>query len=177
MGIKRIVRAGDPILKNKANEVSVKDIPSEKIQSIIHDLIDTMKQHNGAGLAAPQVGIGLQILVYGFDSNPRYPGEGPIPLTTLINPKIIKYSDEQLIGFEGCLSLDTLRGEVKRAETIELSAYNEKGGHITRIISGFEARVIQHEVDHLMGTLIIERMPNFDKFGFTEELKAQNQIP
>ena len=177
MSILPVTQAGNPILVQTAQAVPTDAIQSNEIKAIISNMIDTMKKYNGVGIAAPQIDINLRIIVYGFAQNPRYPGEGPVPLTVLINPEIVYQSQEQMLGFEGCLSLGTLRGEVPRATSLQINALDREAKTISKTAHGFEARILQHEIDHLNGILIVERMQNFKQFGFTEELKKHNVIP
>lgn len=170
-----IKRAGEPILRTPVQPVAIDTIPSDAFQQLIKDMFKIMKEYNGVGLAAPQIGLNQSVLVYGFESNLRYPNEKPVPQTVLINPTVLNMSDEKQVGFEGCLSLDSLRGEVPRATSIEISAYDAKGQSYIKKATGFEARIIQHELDHLNGHLIIDRMPDFKHFGFTEVL-LENKI-
>lgn len=171
-----ILQAGNPILRQKSQPVASYDITSTAVKDLISTLIEVMHQNQGVGIAAPQIGINQRIFIYGFTNNPRYPDQAPIPLTVMINPAVIKCSSEQELAFEGCLSLGTLRGEVQRASNLTVAYYNEDGQHCEKTVSGFEARIIQHEMDHLNGILIIERMPNFNNFGFAEELIKNTSV-
>jgi peptide deformylase len=145
-------------------------ITTPKIQDIIQDLLDTMHAANGAGLAAPQIGIPLQIVVFGFEKNQRYPNEAPVPQTILINPIITPIGLSQENGWEGCLSVPGLRGLVPRFQEIRYQGLNESGQAIDRVVSGFHARVVQHECDHLIGKLYPMRIEDMSQFGFTEVL-------
>ncbi len=171
MTVLTIRRAGDPVLKARASEVKLNDIKSQFIQSLISDMFETMKQAQGVGLAAPQVGHSLRIMVYGFEKNLRYPNEGPVPLSAVINPVVKSIGDLKPSGMEGCLSLPTLRGPIKRYDRLHLEGLGVNGESIQKEVSGFEARIIQHELDHLDGTLIVERVHDFTRFGFTDELE------
>lgn len=170
MAVRKILKMGESSLLQIAQPVDVHGIQSIEIKAIIQDLVDTMKSANGAGLAAPQIGVDLQIVVFGFDHNPRYPKAQPIPLTVLINPKITPLTDELEEGWEGCLSVPGLRGLVPRWQSIRYQAYNEKSEMVDERVSGFHARVVQHECDHLEGHLYPMRMKDLTKFGFTEVL-------
>lgn len=172
-----IVNVGNPNLKMRSEEVAWDQIKTHEIQSIIDNLLLTMQYHHGAGLAAPQIGTNLRIVTYGFDVNPRYPEAEPVALTMMINPIILTHSHEMQPGFEGCLSLGTLRGEVPRYTELQVKFYDRKGNEIVKAVKGFEARIIQHEIDHLDGKFFIERMSSFEHFGFTEELKIHGIIP
>ncbi len=177
MNLKSIIQAGNPILKQRSIDVPLDKINTAEIQSIIDDLIFTMQQVHGAGLAAPQIGVPLRILCYGFDYNPRYPKASAIPLTVLINPVILSFSEEVTDEFEGCLSISTLRAEVPRYKKIEVKAYDRIGNEIIKKVQDFEAKVVQHEIDHLDGILFVERIKDFTHFGFTAELQKQGVIP
>lgn len=177
MNKRDIIQAGNPLLKQRSSEVTHKDILNPKVQSIIDDMLVTMKAYQGVGLAAPQIGINLRIMCYGFDHNPRYPKALPVPLTIFINPVIVTHSEDIQIGFEGCLSVLPLRGEVPRYQWLEVKGYDREGNEILKRAEGFEARIIQHELDHLDGMLFVERIQDFKHFGFTEVLKAHKIIP
>jgi peptide deformylase len=170
MAIKPILKMGEPLLLQQAISVPLEAIASAEIQGFIEDLLDTMKHANGAGLAAPQIGISLQIVVFGFEKNVRYPNEDPIPQTILINPVITPLSPDIESGWEGCLSVPGLRGLVPRYEHIRYQGLDAHGQMIDRTVSGFHARVVQHECDHLIGTLYPMRIEDMTKFGFTEIL-------
>jgi peptide deformylase len=170
MPIKPILKMGDPLLLQVADLVSPEMITTPKIQDIVQDLLDTMHAANGAGLAAPQIGIPLQIVVFGFEKNQRYPNEAPVPQTILINPIITPIGLSQENGWEGCLSVPGLRGLVPRFQEIRYQGLNESGQVIDRVVSGFHARVVQHECDHLIGKLYPMRIEDMSQFGFTEVL-------
>jgi len=170
MPVKPILKMGDPLLLEVADLVSPQMITTPKIQDIIQDLLDTMHAANGAGLAAPQIGIPLQIVVFGFEKNQRYPNEAPVPQTILINPIITPIGLSIENGWEGCLSVPGLRGLVPRFQEIRYQGLNESGQAIDRVVSGFHARVVQHECDHLIGKLYPMRIEDMSQFGFTEVL-------
>jgi len=170
MAIRPILKMGEPLLLQTAIQVSPEAISSREIQEIIQDLLDTMKDANGAGLAAPQIGISLQIVVFGFEKNVRYPNEAPIPQTILINPIITPLSTELESGWEGCLSVPGLRGLVPRFQNIRYQGLDNHGHIVDRTVSGFHARVVQHECDHLFGKLYPMRIEDMTQFGFTEIL-------
>lgn len=170
MAIRNILKMGEPLLFQESSLVSPSLIASHEIQSIIQDLLDTMTAANGAGLAAPQIGVPLQIVVFGFEKNNRYPNEAPVPQTILINPIITPLSDEKVSGWEGCLSVPGLRGVVPRFLHIRYQGFDQHGNSIDRQVSGFHARVVQHECDHLIGKLYPMRVEDFTQFGFTEVL-------
>lgn len=170
MAIRNILKMGEPLLLQEASLVSPSLIATDEIQLIIQDLLDTMTAANGAGLAAPQIGVPLQIVVFGFEKNNRYPNEAPVPQTILINPIITPLSDEKVSGWEGCLSVPGLRGVVPRFLHIRYQGFDQHGNSIDRQVSGFHARVVQHECDHLIGKLYPMRVEDFTQFGFTEVL-------
>jgi peptide deformylase len=170
MAIRPILKMGEPLLLQTAIQVSPEAISSSEIQEMIQDLLDTMKDANGAGLAAPQIGISLQIVVFGFEKNVRYPNEAPIPQTILINPIITPLSKELESGWEGCLSVPGLRGLVPRFQNIRYQGLDNHGHIVDRTVSGFHARVVQHECDHLFGKLYPMRIEDMTQFGFTEIL-------
>ena len=170
MTVRSILKMGEPLLLQETALVPVEKISSPEIQNIIQDMLDTMKAANGAGLAAPQIGIPLQIVVFGFEKNSRYPNEAPISQTILINPTITPLENTQEDGWEGCLSVPGLRGLVPRYTSIRYQGYDEKGEIIDRSVKGFHARVVQHECDHLIGKLYPTRIKDMTKFGFTEVL-------
>jgi peptide deformylase len=170
MPIKPILKMGDPLLLQVADLVTPQMITTPKIQDIIQDLLDTMHAANGAGLAAPQIGISLQMVVFGFEKNQRYPNEAPIPQTILINPIITPIGLSQENGWEGCLSVPGLRGLVPRFQEIRYQGLDESGQAIDRVVSCFHARVVQHECDHLIGKLYPMRIEDMNQFGFTEVL-------
>ena len=170
MTIHSILKMGDSRLLKKASNVDVTKISTPEIQLIIQDLLETMAAANGAGLAAPQIGIDLQIVVFGFEKSSRYPNAEPVPQTILINPIITPLSTELEEGWEGCLSVPGLRGVVPRYQKIRYQGLDEKGQIIDRQVSGFHARVVQHECDHLFGYLFPMRVKDFTRFGFTEVL-------
>ena len=177
MTTQNIVLAGTPILKEPSKPIRSKDFHTAALQNLIDRLFETMAQKNAVGLSAVQIGVPLTVFVYGFDSNSRYPGEGPIPKTVLINPEILKKSETLSNRYEGCLSLPNVRGEVLRHDWIEFEALDHKGHLITKTISGFEARIFQHELDHTQGILFPERMTDLKTLGITEALRAAGIIP
>ena len=168
MAVRSILRMGDPRLLEQA--VPVDDFSSAELRTLIADLRDTMQAAGGAGLAAPQIGVGLQVVVFGFQRSPRYPDADPVPETILINPLITPLDEEIEEGWEGCLSVPGMRGVVPRYRHIRYRGFDEHGEAIDRTVSGFHARVVQHECDHLNGVLYPMRMRDFTRFGFTDEL-------
>ena len=160
---------GDPRLLRLARPVT--DFDSDAIHLLVSDLVDTMRAADGAGLAAPQIGVDLQVVIFGTDApNPRYPDAPLVPRTVLLNPVITPLGDEQEDGWEGCLSVPGLRGLVPRWQRIRYTGFDQYGDAIEREVDGFHARVVQHECDHLIGTLYPMRMRDFRQFGFTDIL-------
>jgi peptide deformylase len=169
MAIRPILRMGDPRLLQAAQPVA--QVPSPELAALVQDLRDTMAAANGAGLAAPQIGVGLQVVVFGSGlPSPRYPGAPVVPPTVLINPVLTPLGDEQALDWEGCLSVPGLRGQVPRWQLLRYQGLDEHGQPIDRTVEGFHARVVQHECDHLWGTLYPMRMTDLSQFGFTDQL-------
>lgn len=168
MAIRTILRMGDPRLLQVAEPVA--DFADPALQALIRDMFDTMESAGGVGLAAPQIGVNRQVVIFGFEKSTRYPQAEPVPRTILINPLIAPLADAEELGWEGCLSVPGLRGEVPRYRRIRYSGYDEAGRLIDREASGFHARVVQHECDHLIGKLFPMRMRDFTRFGFTDVL-------
>jgi peptide deformylase len=166
MTVREILKMGDPRLLRVAEPVTEFGTPA--MQALIADMFDTMHAANGAGLAAPQIGVNLQLVIYGFKQNVRYPDAPQVPETVLINPVLTPLDDEQEEGFEGCLSVPGLRGSVPRWTRLHYEGVDETGATISRDVDGFHARVVQHEVDHLHGILYPMRIRDFGKFGYTE---------
>jgi peptide deformylase len=159
---------GDPRLLQPAALVT--DFSGQALRELIMDLQETMSAAGGAGLAAPQIGVGLRVVVFGFESSPRYPDAEAVPETILVNPLIVPLDEEIEEGWEGCLSVPGMRGVVPRYRHIRYRGFDEHGEAIDRTVSGFHARVVQHECDHLDGVLYPMRMRDFTRFGFTDEL-------
>lgn len=169
MAILKVARLGHPVIRTPAAAVPKETIPSPGMQRFIDDMIETMHEYDGVGLAAPQVYTSKQIAIIEVKQNRRYPGEGPIPLTVLINPRVIQASKKLSNDWEGCLSVDGLRGQVPRAETLEVEAFNRKGEKVKFSAHGFFARVIQHECDHLLGNVFLDRMPDLKTLTHLQE--------
>lgn len=163
-----ILKMGDPRLLRIAKPVEKFDTP--ELHELIADLFDTMHHANGAGLAAPQIGVDLQVVIFGFKHNERYPDAPEVPETVLINPVITPLSQDMDEGWEGCLSVPGLRGMVNRYSMIRYEGSDQYGKAIDRVAEGFHARVVQHECDHLIGKLYPMRVTDFSRFGFTEIL-------
>jgi peptide deformylase len=166
--IREVLKMGDPRLLQQAQPVETFDTP--ELHALLADMRDTMAHLSGAGLAAPQIGVGLQVVIFGVGQNPRYPDAEEVPNTVLINPVLTPLSDELEEDWEGCLSVPGLRGMVPRHARLRYQGFDERGNPIDRSVSGFHARVVQHEVDHLMGILYPMRIRDFSKFGFIETL-------
>ena len=173
--IREVLRMGDPRLWRKSLPVS--DFQSDQLNELLQDLRDTMAHLNGAGLAAPQIGVGLRVVIFGVQANPRYPGVEEVPDTVLINPEITPLSDEMEEGWEGCLSVPGMRGWVPRFGKLKYSGKNERGQPFERTVEGFHARVVQHECDHLEGVLYPMRIRDFTRFGFNEALFPGQELP
>ncbi len=168
MTTREILKMGDPRLLRVAQPVQAFDTPA--LHALIDDLFETMHAATGAGLAAPQIGVDLAVVIFGFSQNQRYPEAPPVPETVLINPTITPLDDAQEEGWEGCLSVPGLRGVVPRFAHIRYSGFDAHGRPIEREAEGFHARVVQHECDHLIGKLYPMRMRDFSRFGFTSVL-------
>jgi peptide deformylase len=169
MTVREILKMGDARLLRVAEPVQAFDTP--ELHALIADLHDTMAAVNGAGLAAPQIGVNLQLVIFGSTAvNPRYPGRPLVPRTVLINPVITPLDAAEEDDWEGCLSVPGLRGVVPRWSRIRYTGFDEKGTPIDRTVDGFHARVVQHECDHLIGKLYPMRVRDFSRFGFTEVL-------
>ena len=168
MAIREILKMGHPTLLEVAKPVEKFNTP--ELDSIIEDMIDTMKENDGAGLAAPQIGLGMQLVIFGFDSNERYPEADQVPFTVLINPVITAIGNEEEDGWEGCLSVPGLMGVVPRFKKIRYQGKDQHGNEIDREVDGFHARVVQHECDHLIGKLYPMRIRDFSQFGYLDTL-------
>ncbi len=168
MAVRQILRMGSPLLLQHA--IPVKEFNTPALECLIKDLKDTMHHTNGAGLAAPQIGVSSQVVIFGLLNNPRYPDEDEIKEQVLINPEITVLDNNTVDGWEGCLSIPGMRGLVPRFKAIQYSGYDEKGVYRSVKAEGFHARVIQHECDHLWGKLYPMRMTDMSQFGFTEEI-------
>ncbi len=168
MTVREILKMGDPRLLRIAKPVERFDTP--EMRELVADMFETMKHANGAGLAAPQIGVDLQLVIYGYDSNVRYPDAPPVPKPVLINPVITLLDGAEVDGWEGCLSVPGLRGVVPRWERIRYTGFDELGNAIDREADGFHARVVQHECDHLIGRLYPTRMRDLTQFGYTSVL-------
>ena len=168
MAVREILRMGDARLLTRAQPVDTFDTP--ELHALVADLFDTMVHAHGAGLAAPQIGVDLQVVIFGFDRNERYPDAPPVPRTVLVNPMIEPLGTAEEEGWEGCLSVPGLRGVVPRWQRIRYRGFDAAGQPIEREAEGFHARVVQHECDHLLGLLYPMRVRDFTRFGFTDVL-------
>lgn len=168
MALREILRMGDPRLLRQAEPVAQFD--TEELHALVGDLFDTMYAVDGAGLAAPQIGVNLQVVIFGFKKNVRYPDAPEVPETVLINPVLTFLSDTLEDGWEGCLSVPGLRGVVPRYTSLRYTGFDQYGHVIDRTVEGFHARVVQHECDHLLGILYPMRIRDFTQFGFTDIL-------
>ena len=175
MAIREVLKMGDPRLLEKAQPV--KDFKSPELAQLLVDMRDTMKHLHGAGLAAPQIGVGLQVVIFGVDTNPRYPEAEAVPYTVLINPVLSALSDRMEEAWEGCLSVPGMRGRVPRHQALRYRGFDERGMPIDRSVSDFHARVVQHEVDHLSGILYPMRIRDFRHFGFIDALFPGQNSP
>ncbi len=170
--IREILRMGDPRLLRVSDPV--RDVQLPELATLVHDMFETMHAADGAGLAAPQIGVPLRVVIFGYSDpamrNPRYPDADPVPQTILVNPVIEALTDEEEEGWEGCLSVPGLRGVVPRTAKIRYRGVDLQGRQIDRTADGFHARVVQHEVDHLNGILYPMRVRDFSRFGYTDVL-------
>ena len=174
MAVRPVLRMGDPRLLRVSRRVEALDTP--ELHALIVDLQDTMCALDGAGLAAPQIGVDLQVVIFGVDSNPRYPEAEPVPQTVLVNPVLEPVDEELEEGWEGCLSVPGMRGLVPRFRRLRYGGVDQFGKPIDRTVEAFHARVVQHEVDHLLGILYPMRIQDMRNFGFTEALFPGEEI-
>lgn len=168
MSIKPVLRMGDSRLLDVSREVA--EFGTSEMEALVQDMHDTMAALDGAGLAAPQIGVSLQVVIFGVKRNPRYPDAEEVPYTVLVNPVITPLTQEMESGWEGCLSVPGLRGMVPRYSRVRYTGKDQHGETIDRSVEGFHARVVQHECDHLLGILYPMRMTDFRTFGFTDVL-------
>ena len=174
MAIQTVLRMGDPILLQQAAPITQFNTP--ELHALIVDMQDTMQAMDGAGIAAPQIGVSLQVVIFGVGKNPRYPDAEQVPYTVLINPTLNFVGDEVEDGWEGCLSVPGLRGVVPRHSRLHYTGFDQFGNSIDRLVSGFHARVVQHECDHLNGILYPMRITDLSKFGYTDVIFAGQDI-
>jgi peptide deformylase len=168
MAVREILKMGDPRLLTVARPVADFDTP--ELHALVTDLFDTMAAANGAGLAAPQIGVDLAVVIFGFDRNERYPDAPAVPRTVLVNPQIEVLTPREEEDWEGCLSVPGMRGVVPRWARIRYRGFDQHGQPIDREATGFHARVVQHECDHLIGMLYPMRIRDFTRFGYTSVL-------
>jgi peptide deformylase len=174
MAIREVLKMGDPRLLAVSEPVGA--FGSAALEELLLDMRDTMHHLNGAGLAAPQIGVGARVVIFGMDENPRYPQADPVPFTVLINPVLTPIGEEMEEGWEGCLSVPGMRGVVPRFKHLRYTGFDAAGQPIDRTVSDFHARVVQHEVDHLDGILYPRRIRDLTQFGFSEALFPGQEI-
>lgn len=168
MPIRPVLRMGDPVLLQKAAPVERFDTP--ELHALIRDMEDTMRYMDGAGIAAPQIGVSQRVVIFGVDKNPRYPDAEEVAYTVLINPTLSPIGEQMEDGWEGCLSVPGMRGVVPRYSCLHYTGFDQYGKRMDRMVSGFHARVVQHENDHLDGILYPMRIRDLAQFGFTDVL-------
>ncbi len=168
MAVRRVLKMGDPVLFRVADPVGEFNTP--ELDALLADMFDTMTALNGAGLAAPQIGVSRRVVIFGVEANPRYPDVEPVPTTVLINPTIEILSSDTEDGWEGCLSVPGMRGLVRRATELRYSGFDQSGNRIERVATHFHARVVQHECDHLDGILYPMRLRDMRLFGYEDAL-------
>ena len=168
MAVREILRMGNPLLYQRSVEIT--EFATPELRALINDMFDTMAENDGAGLAAPQIGVMQRLVIFSVEANPRYPDAETVPRTILINPHIEVLDDEREAGWEGCLSIPGMRGVVSRSSRVRYSGYNEHGEKFSREVSGFHARVVQHECDHLDGVLYPMRIQDIRQFGYEAAL-------
>lgn len=173
MAIRPVLKMGHPLLRQVAAPVS--ELGTSELTALVADLDDTMRALNGAGIAAPQIGVGLRVVIFELKDNPRYPHIAPVPYTVLVNPVLTPIGEDREEGWEGCLSVPGLRGLVPRYRRLRYGGFAPDGTRIDREVEGFHARVVQHEVDHLDGVLFPQRIRDMRSFGFEDALAGQMQ--
>ncbi len=174
MAVREVLRMGHPVLRARARPVERFGTP--ELRQLLEDMKDTMAAKNGAGLAAPQIGVGQRLVIFGVERNPRYPDAEEVPFTVLVNPRIVVLTREVEEGWEGCLSVPGMRGVVPRYTKLRYGGFDIEGNAFEREAEGFHARVVQHECDHLDGILYPQRMTDMSRFGFTAELFPGEEI-
>jgi peptide deformylase len=170
MAVRRVLRMGEPLLREVAQPVARFD---RALLELVADMDDTMRAERGAGIAAPQVGVGARVVIFELKDNPRYPHIKPVPYTVLVNPTLTPLTEEQDEGWEGCLSVPGMRGLVPRFTRLRYQGFDQHGTPLDRTVEGFHARVVQHEVDHLDGILFPQRVRDLRNFGFEDVLAGQ----
>jgi peptide deformylase len=171
MAVRRVLKMGDPLLLRVADPVRWFDTP--ELLALIQDMFDTMEALNGAGLAAPQIGVSQRVVIFGVDGNPRYPDAEAVPATVLVNPEIEILTEQMEDGWEGCLSVPGMRGLVSRHTHLRYRGFDQHGKRVEREARGFHARVVQHECDHLDGILYPMRLQDMRRFGYEDVLFPQ----
>jgi peptide deformylase len=171
MALRPVLKMGDPLLRQVA--APVPQLATAELLALIADMDDTMRAQNGAGIAAPQIGVSLRVVIFELKDNPRYPQVAAVPYTVLVNPSVTPLGAEQEEGWEGCLSVPGLRGLVPRYRRVRYQGFAPDGAPIDRTVEGFHARVVQHEVDHLDGILFPQRIRDLRAFGFEDALAGQ----
>ena len=175
--IRDVLKMGDPRLLLRARPVEPEALGSPALLALLADLRDTMHARSGVGIAAPQIGVSLRVVIFGSADNPRYPGAAAVPSTVLVNPTLTPLSGEEEEGWEGCLSVPGMRGWVPRALHLRYTGTDETGAPIDRAVSGFHARVVQHECDHLDGILYPMRVRDLRRFGYIDALFPAGDAP
>ena len=173
MAVQKVLRMGDPRLLQVAEPVT--EFNTAELDGLIQDMFDTMAAFDGAGLAAPQIGVSKRLVIFGVEANPRYPEVEPVPTTILINPQLVALAKDMDEAWEGCLSVPGMRGLVPRFTRLRYSGYDQHGKQFMREVEGFHARVVQHEYDHLDGILYPRRIRNMINFGFEDELFKETE--
>jgi len=171
MAVRPVLKMGHPLLRQVA--APVQDLGGAQLQALVADMDDTMRALGGAGIAAPQIGVSLRVIIFELKDNPRYPQLPPVPYTVLVNPVLMSLGEEQEEGWEGCLSVPGLRGLVPRHRRLRYRGFALDGTPVDRTVEGFHARLVQHEVDHLDGILFPERIRDLRSFGFEDALAGQ----
>lgn len=175
MAVKPVLKMGEPVLLQQAAPVT--EFGTIALHELVNDMQDTMQAMHGAGIAAPQIGVSLQVVIFGVGENPRYPDAEQVPYTVLINPTLTFLSDEMIDGWEGCLSVPGMRGVVPRYEYLRYQGYDLEGNVIDRTVSGFHARVVQHECDHLNGILYPMQIKDLTRFGYEDVFFNKESSP
>jgi peptide deformylase len=170
MAVRPVLKMGEPLLRQVALPVSRFDA---QLAALVADMDDTMRHLSGAGIAAPQIGVGARVVIFELQDNPRYPHISPVPYTVLVNPTLTALTQEESEGWEGCLSVPGMRGLVPRITRVRYQGFDLNGAPIDRTVEGFHARVVQHEVDHLDGILFPQRVRDLRHFGFEDALAGQ----
>jgi peptide deformylase len=170
MAVRPVLKMGEPLLRAVAAPVTRFDA---QLASLVADMDDTMRELRGAGIAAPQIGVSLRVVIFELEDNPRYPDLTPVPYTVLVNPQLTPLGKEEDEGWEGCLSVPGMRGLVPRFKRLRYQGFDAEGVPIDRTVEGFHARVVQHEVDHLDGILFPQRVRDLRNFGFEDALAGQ----